>query len=65
MQKRRDIAAQVDLRVQLDGCLGALKVSPRKQCQAQIDGGGVERVGRVLEVSTERLASVELARLPD
>jgi hypothetical protein len=65
MQKRRDIAAQVDLRVQLDGCLGALKVSPRKQCQAQIDGGGVERVGRVLKVSAERLACVELACLPD
>ena len=54
--------AQVDQRVQLDRRLGRTKRRPRKQRQAQIDRGGIERVDRFLEVHPEGLVEIEPAR---
>src|ERR1019366_1262079 len=39
-----NVAAQIEQRMQLDGCLGRAEHGPRKYRQTQIDGGGVERV---------------------
>ena len=41
--KRWDIAVQVQQRVHLDGGLGR-EMRPREQRQAQVDGGGVQRI---------------------
>jgi len=58
-------AAQVQQRVQLDGRLGGAKRRPVEQAQAQIDGAGVQRVDGVVQIDTERIVRVELARTPD
>ena len=45
-----DRAAQVQQRVQLDGRLGRAKRRPVEQAQAQVDGGGVQRIDGVVEL---------------
>src|SRR4029077_3429619 len=59
VEKRRDVAAQVQERVQLDGCLGRAKRSPSKQRQAQVDGAGIQSVDRVFEVDAKRFCSIK------
>lgn len=54
-----DSAVQVQQRVQLDSGLGSSKRSPRKHRQTQIDGGGVQRVNRRLQIDTQWLAGVK------
>ena len=61
MDKRGNVAAQVE-RVQLDSGFGGAKRGPRKKRQAQIDGGGVQGVDRLLEIDTERVVGVERPR---
>ena len=55
VHQERDIAAQIQHRVQFDRRLGGLEWRPRKQREAQIDGGGVERIGGAVELGAERL----------
>jgi hypothetical protein len=50
MYKTRDIPAQVQQRMHLDRCLGASKRRAWRQRQAQIDGGGIQRVNRVRQI---------------
>ena len=54
VDKTGDGASQVQQGMQLDGRFGLAKRCPRKQRQAQIDGGGVERVNRCLEFAQQR-----------
>ena len=54
-----NIASQVQQRVQLDGGLGRAKRSLGKHRQTQIDGAGVERVARRIELQSERLRGVQ------
>ena len=65
MDKSRDIAAQVEQRVQLDRSLGRSEMRPRKQRQAQVDGRGVERVDGVLQVDAEGLVDIQRSRDAD
>src|ERR1051326_2453900 len=51
LNEARDAAAQIEQGVHLHFRLGRTKVRPRKQRQAQIDGGRVESVDRGVEVS--------------
>ena len=51
--------AQVDLGVHLDAGLGLPEVRPRKERERQVDGGGVERVDRVVEIEPQILAGIE------
>jgi hypothetical protein len=44
----RDVPAQRQQRVQLDRRFGSSELGPREQREAQVDGGGVQRVGRLL-----------------
>ena len=39
-----DVAAQIQQRVELDGCFSAAEVGPRKQGKTQIDGSGIQCV---------------------
>lgn len=61
VDKRRDGAAQVEQRVQLDGGFGALEMGPREQCQAQIDGRAVQGIDGVLELDAEVLLRIQSA----
>ena len=49
----RDVAAQIEQRVQFDRRLGRAKWRPRKHRQAQIDGRRVERVDGLLQIDAE------------
>ena len=49
MDENGNGAAQVDDGVGFDGGFGRAEVRPGEQCQAQIDGGGVQRIERFLE----------------
>jgi len=59
MHERGDAAAQVEERVQLDAGLGGAEQGPREQGEAQVDGGGVERVDGVVEVEPEVVVRVQ------
>ena len=59
VEKRRDVAPQVQQRVQLDGRLGRAKRSPSKYRQAKIDGAGIQSVDRVLEVDAKRFPGIK------
>ena len=52
-----DWPPQVQQGVQLDGPLALAKVGPGKQAQAQVDGGGVEGIDRLLQLQTEFLGA--------
>lgn len=58
-------APEVQQGVQLDGCLGFAKRRPVEQAQAQIDGGGIQCVDRVLEIEPQVLVQIKLASTPD
>lgn len=46
----RDAALQVHQGMDLDGTLGGAEARPREGVQAQVDGRGIERVDRVVEL---------------
>jgi len=59
----RDRASQIELSVHLDPCFGTAEVGPREETQREVDGGGVERVNRVLQFQSEILSGVKDTRL--
>ena len=59
VDERRDRAAQVQQRVQLDGRLGRAKRCPLEQAQAQIDGGCVQRIDAGIEVQHRGLLGIQ------
>ena len=61
----RNGASQVQQGMDLDGSLGFSKRGPVEQAQAQIEGGGVQRVDRVLELQPLVLVQVKLASAKD
>ncbi len=65
LDKGRNRASEVQQDVQLDGCLGFAKRRSVEQTQTQIDGGGIQRVDRVLEIEFQVLAQIKLASAPD
>ena len=59
VEEGRNIAAQVEQRVQLDGGLGGTERRPRKYRQAQIDGGCIQCVDRVCQIDAKRFVPVK------
>jgi hypothetical protein len=57
--------AQIDLGMQLESPPGALERRPWEERQGQIDGAGVERVGRAVELRQQRVIGIKLAGLRD
>lgn len=53
------VALQGEQRVELDGRLAPAKGGPRKERQAQVDGGGVQRIGGLLKFRGKGLVGVE------
>ena len=62
MHKTRNVAAEVQERMQLDGSLAAAKLGPGEQAQAPVDRRGVERVDRLLKIDGQRFLFVQLPR---
>src|SRR5450830_183679 len=59
MDKRRDVAAQVDLRVHLYGGFGGAKMRPREHLERQVDGRRVESVHGVIKINAEGIFRIE------
>ena len=55
--------AQIDLSMKLDARLGLTEIGPREKRQRQVDGRGVERVDRVVQIQTKILARIERSGL--
>src|SRR3989442_14084971 len=51
-EKTRNVAAQVDQRMQLDSSLASAKMSPREELETEIDRRGVESINGFLERHT-------------
>ena len=62
VDERGNCAAQVQQRMHLHRRFGLPKWSPVEQTQAQVDGGGVQRVNRGIEFDGHRLFEVQLSR---
>jgi len=54
-----NVAAQVEQRMHLDGSFGGAEMSPRKDAQAQVDGGCVECVDRLLQFDRKAVAGIK------
>ena len=55
-------SAQVEQRMQFDGCFGGSKRCPRIHRQTQIDSGGIEGIHRRIEIDAKRFAGIQRAR---
>jgi hypothetical protein len=53
--------AQVEQRMHFDGSLGGAEARPRKDAQAQVDGRGIECVGRLLQRHRKAVVGVKLS----
>jgi len=58
-----DVSLQAEQGVQLDAALASSESGPGKQRQAQVDGGGVQRISSLLELGRQRLVRVESGSL--
>lgn len=65
MDKGRNVAPQIEQGVKLHGSLLFAKARPWKERQAQIDGGGIERINGMRQFQTEAVPGVKLARCLD
>src|SRR4030065_667052 len=65
MDEGRNVAAQVEQRMQLDRSLGGTERRPWKQRQTQVDGGGIQSVYGVVQIDAEAVVAVQLARTPN
>ncbi len=59
VEEGRDIAAQIEQRVQFDRSLGGTERCPRKYRQAQIDGGCIQGVDGVCQIDAKRFVPVK------
>ena len=62
MDEGRNIATQIEQGVQFDRRLRGSERGPRKHRQAEVDGGRIERVDRLLQVDAERFLGIQRSR---
>ena len=55
----RDIASEIEQRVQFDSRLGRTERRPREHRKTQIDGGGIESVDGLFELDSKRFVGVK------
>ena len=65
VDERRDMASQIEQRMQFDCRLGLAKAGPGKQRERQVDRRGVERIGRVRQFHRKAVVRIEFARHVD
>lgn len=63
MDETGDAATEVKECVQFDSRFATPKLSPGKERQAEIDGGGIECVDGLVQCESERFVDVERASL--
>jgi hypothetical protein len=54
-----NVAVQVQQGVHLDSSLAPAKLRPRKQRQAQVDGGRIQSVQTLLQIDANRIAGMQ------
>src|SRR6266851_5432380 len=59
VEESRNVAAQIQQGVQLDGRFGQAERGPRKYRQTEIDGGRVERIDRLPQFDAERFPHIQ------
>lgn len=59
VDEARDCTAQVEQGMQLDSGFGRTKRCPRIDRQAQVDGGGIERIDRCVQIHRQGLVGVQ------
>jgi len=59
VQARGDVTAQIQERVQLDGCFGRAKRCPAEHRQAQVDGTGIQGVDRLFQIDAKRFPGIK------
>src|SRR5688572_13121975 len=65
VNKRWNAAAHVQQCMQLDSPLVSPEPSPRKQCQTQVDGRGIERINSLFELQCKFVLMVKFSCLCD
>ncbi len=60
-----EVALEREQGVEFDGGLVTTERGPRKERKAQVNGGGVQRIGGGLEFKAERFIGIERGGLPD
>ena len=65
VDKTRDVAAQVEQRVQLDRSLATAEAGPRKELQTEINGRRIERVNGLGKHRTQGFVRVKFPRVAD
>ena len=65
MDEGRNVAPQVEQRMEFDRALAFAKAGPGKERQAQIDGGRIERIDRMRQFQAEAVLGIEFARCLD
>jgi len=59
--KTRDIASEIEKRMEFDGTLRLPKLGPRKKRKAKIDRGGIERISGLVEFRAKGFVSVKFS----
>ena len=60
-----DVAVRIEQGVHFDGGLMVSELRPRKQRQAEIDGGGIQSVQVLVEIHAAGISGVERSRNAD
>lgn len=63
MDKTRNVAAQIDQGMELDGSFASAELRPREEFQTKIDGGGIEGVDGLIQLDSEPILRIEFARV--
>ena len=63
--ERVNIAAQIKQRMELHGGLGGSKRRPREHREAEIDGGGIQRIDGLVEFKRQWIVGIEPPRDAD
>lgn len=63
--ERGNIAAQIKQRMELHGGLGGSKRRPREHREAEIDGGGIQRIDGLVEFKRQWIVGIEPPRDAD
>ena len=59
LDKRGDVAAQIEKRMQFDSSLAASKSGPGEKSKAEVDRGGIERIDRLFQIDSEIVVGVK------
>src|SRR5512139_1302567 len=58
-------SSQIQQRMQFHGAFVSSELGPREKRETEIDGGGVQSIGGLIQFDTEGIVGVEAARLAD